>query len=88
MAGGQQRAGRGEGVAETTPPSTDEGAADTTTKPVDQDDASVDLTKCADCGSDKVVYVTEDPAAEQRGYCATHKPANVTDKMVQEQGGA
>ncbi len=57
--------------ADTTPPAANEGR---------------DTTVCGDCGSEKVVYVTEDPAAEAVGYCAAHVPANVTDKMVEAQG--
>lgn len=32
---------------------------------------------CADCGSTEVVVTTDDPAAEPKSYCITHKPANV-----------
>lgn len=49
---------------------------------------TADLTRCGDCGSEEIVYVTDDPAAQKVAYCATHKPANVTDKMVEEQQGS
>lgn len=84
MAGGQQRAGRPEGVAGSTT-SPNAGSPDPAPEPDVQDDGP-DLTHCADCGSEEVVYVTEDPAAEEKGYCKTHVPANVTPKMIEEQG--
>lgn len=83
---GTNPAGRPEAVAAPTsgeaprPTSVDDPA------PQADDATAPDHSKCADCGSTDVVYVTEDPAAESKAYCDNCKPANVTEKMVEEQG--
>lgn len=74
-------AGPAQGLATETPSST-AGGADTTAVA----DQTRDTSICGDCGSEEVIYVTKDPAAEEVGYCKTHLPANVTAKMVEEQG--
>lgn len=78
---GTADAGPAQGVATEAARSPESGAG---TAP--EADVPFDTSKCADCGSTEVIYVTEDPAAEPRGYCATHLPANITPKMVEEQG--
>lgn len=81
MTKGATDAGPAQGVASEAARSPQSGADS-----APEADQPRDTSVCGDCGSTEVVYVTEDPAAESVGYCAKHVPANVTAKMVEEQG--
>lgn len=83
MTKGAPNAGPAQGVASEAARSP-EGQPDPTSAP--NEPAQPEPKVCVDCGSDKVIYRTEDPAAESKMYCANCKPANVTDEMVEAQG--
>lgn len=78
---GAGSAGPAQGVASEAARSPQSGDSAAT-----QADDAPDTSTCADCGSSEVIYVTDDPATEDKGYCELHVPANVTKKQIEEQG--